>query len=195
MKTLMKTATVAAILSAVSLSTAQAAVMTFSGLTANLVTQANYVEDGITASTTSGAFWGFPSGGELHFDPSGFTNSTYDFTMASPFSLISFDVSCCSDAGAVANLTAFNASNAVINTLSVSAASNGTQTFTGWTGISRLRIVNTVAHFGIDNLTLTPTAVSSAVPEPATWATMLSGFGLMGFGMRRRNQAVSVRYA
>lgn len=28
-------------------------------------------------------------------------------------------------------------------------------------------------------------SVSSAVPEPATWAMMLLGFGLVGFGMRR----------
>ncbi len=34
-------------------------------------------------------------------------------------------------------------------------------------------------------LTITP---SSAVPEPAAWAMMLFGFGLVGFGMRRRPQ-------
>ncbi len=41
--------------------------------------------------------------------------------------------------------------------------------------------------------------VSGAVPEPATWAMMLTGFGLVGAGMRRRrsstNTKVSVRYA
>ena len=30
------------------------------------------------------------------------------------------------------------------------------------------------------------TAISSAVPEPATWAMMLFGFGAIGFSMRRR---------
>jgi hypothetical protein len=36
------------------------------------------------------------------------------------------------------------------------------------------------------NLTFTP----SAVPEPATWAMMVGGFGLVGFGLRRRRGQV-----
>lgn len=36
----------------------------------------------------------------------------------------------------------------------------------------------------------------AAVPEPATWAMMLAGFGLVGFGLRRRAKPmVSVTYA
>jgi hypothetical protein len=43
------------------------------------------------------------------------------------------------------------------------------------------------------NLTFTPTP---SVPEPATWAMMLLGFGAVGFGMRRRNkQQTRVRFA
>jgi len=38
------------------------------------------------------------------------------------------------------------------------------------------------------------TASVSAVPEPATWAMMLIGFGAIGFAMRRRN-AVKTRVA
>ncbi|WEK41727.1 MAG: PEPxxWA-CTERM sorting domain-containing protein [Candidatus Sphingomonas colombiensis] len=36
-------------------------------------------------------------------------------------------------------------------------------------------------------------AVAGAVPEPATWAMMIAGFGLVGAAMRRR--AVKVRFA
>ena len=40
------------------------------------------------------------------------------------------------------------------------------------------------------------TLFSGAVPEPATWAMMLMGFGLMGFGLRNRSKAaVRVTYA
>jgi hypothetical protein len=38
--------------------------------------------------------------------------------------------------------------------------------------------------FEIDNI-----VVNSAVPEPATWAMMLLGFGAIGFSMRRRRAA------
>lgn len=35
----------------------------------------------------------------------------------------------------------------------------------------------------------------AAVPEPATWAMMIAGFGLAGAAMRRRNVRTSVSYA
>jgi len=35
----------------------------------------------------------------------------------------------------------------------------------------------------------------SAVPEPATWAMMLLGFGMVGFAMRKRNVRTTVGYA
>ncbi len=33
-----------------------------------------------------------------------------------------------------------------------------------------------------------------AVPEPATWAMMLLGFGVVGFALRRRRQTTTVRF-
>nr|WP_281377769.1 PEPxxWA-CTERM sorting domain-containing protein [Sphingobium subterraneum] len=35
----------------------------------------------------------------------------------------------------------------------------------------------------------------SAVPEPSTWAMMLSGFGLIGSLLRRSKRSVTVRFA
>ena len=43
---------------------------------------------------------------------------------------------------------------------------------------------------------LGPNLTISAVPEPATWAMMLAGFGMIGFGLRRRvKQKVRVAFA
>ena len=38
-------------------------------------------------------------------------------------------------------------------------------------------------------------AVGGAVPEPATWAMMLAGFGLTGAALRRRRQQATVTFA
>lgn len=38
-------------------------------------------------------------------------------------------------------------------------------------------------------------ATVAAVPEPATWALMLTGFGMVGCAMRRRKARTSVRFA
>ena len=38
-------------------------------------------------------------------------------------------------------------------------------------------------------VTASSSPVAAAVPEPATWAMMLIGFGAAGFGMRRRTRA------
>ena len=47
------------------------------------------------------------------------------------------------------------------------------------------------------NFTFTSNAatISSAVPEPATWAMMTLGFGAMGFAMRRKKVSTRVRFA
>jgi hypothetical protein len=45
---------------------------------------------------------------------------------------------------------------------------------------------------GLDNIAfdVRATAVAAAVPEPASWAMMISGFGLVGGALRRRRQPV-----
>ena len=48
---------------------------------------------------------------------------------------------------------------------------------------------------GDGTLTITRDAVTSAVPEPATWAMMLGGFGLVGGAMRYRRRQTRISYA
>ncbi|MDB5585019.1 MAG: hypothetical protein JWR80_10195 [Bradyrhizobium sp.] len=68
--------------------------------------------------------------------------------------------------------------------------------------------VNSAGPFGLklEDFPDTPGAVASdaffrnlsvsAVPESSTWAMMLAGFGVIGFGLRRRRrETVSVTYA
>ena len=55
---------------------------------------------------------------------------------------------------------------------------------------SSLRLTSGTNAFEIDNV-----AVNSAVPEPATWAMMLLGFGAVGFSARRRRSLVLARAA
>lgn len=40
----------------------------------------------------------------------------------------------------------------------------------------------------------TITQATAAVPEPATWAAMLMGFGAVGFAMRRRKPDIRIAY-
>ena len=49
----------------------------------------------------------------------------------------------------------------------------------------------TVSAFG----PATSSAATAAVPEPATWAMMMLGFGGMGFAMRRKRISTRIRFA
>lgn len=164
--------------------TANAATMTFVGIPDGSLFQATYVEDGITATSPGGRFFGFPDAGELHLDQETFAdNNIYDFTFAGgAFDLVSLDISS-NGAGAIGNLTAFDGADNIIAMTTFSADALGTITFTGLNGITRLRLVDTVQHFSIDNLVLNG---SNAIPEPASWALLISGFGLLGAAIRFR---------
>lgn len=50
----------------------------------------------------------------------------------------------------------------------------------------------TAGQTGFDNITI-GSAVAGGVPEPASWAMMIGGFGLAGFAKRRRVRASEAR--
>ena len=72
-----------------------------------------------------------------------------------------------------------------------SPVTTNTATFAGIGDITRFTFRNASSAAQFDNLTLT--SVAGVVPEPATWAMMLGGVGLIGGTMRRRS--AKVRYA
>lgn len=77
--------------------------------------------------------------------------------------------------------------------------------FTQYGGPDLFTVVNNkpVFNFGTFSLssitsgpaTITISAATAAVPEPAAWALMVLGFGAIGAAMRRREQRTRVRFA
>jgi len=160
---------------------ASAEVVTFTNVPYDVspTSMTTYVENGVTVTSLEGSFWAYPNPGELHFDPEGFGNKTFDFTYAGgAFDVLSFDITF-AESDFVALLEGFDQSGDLLNSLAISN-SLGTQSVTGFDGIYTLRIGNFGSHVSIDNFT-----ISAAVPEPATWVTMLLGFGLAGAALRR----------
>lgn len=67
----------------------------------------------------------------------------------------------------------------------ISTSGSGTFTFSTLDPDAKIHITNLVSqHSGLQ--------LSGPVPEPATWAMMLAGFGLVGTAMRRRSVQASV---
>lgn len=95
-------------------------------------------------------------------------------------------------------LTATDASGTVTTALVNPTTSSfvGFVSTTGLTGLTARATTGTASYWAtVNNLTLGG-ATANAVPEPATWAMMMLGFGAMGAAMRRRPKvATRIRYA
>lgn len=87
--------------------------------------------------------------------------------------------------------------NGVTLLSTVNAATNGQNTLTfaapNITSIA-VRPGSFNDWVGVDNIRFTQVGVGGAVPEPASWAMMLLGFGAMGVAVRRARR-VTVSYA
>jgi hypothetical protein len=122
------------------------------------------------------------------------------YTFAAPVSSFQFDWG---SIDAYNTLTINGTSQAIIvpgsnfinpaNGDQIAAGTNGRFTVTGTAGelFTSVTFSSTGNSFEVDNL-----AVGGAVPEPATWAMMMLGFGGLGFAMRRKPKAaMRIRYA
>jgi len=81
--------------------------------------------------------------------------------------------------------------NAAANRSQVSALIDGLSIGVGDTFALRWTIADsnpalTEDGLAVDDLTITASTAIAAVPEPATWAMMIGGFGLAGAALRRR---------
>jgi hypothetical protein len=153
---------------------------------------------GVTIQATDdGSTWGGLTNGDpgnwdlqgtngANFSGFNGNSSTMSLLFASTITNISLDASRANGSvdGAITLFGYLNVSLTATNSVTFGAV-NSWSTL-GLTGLfDRVTITGTGTDyhpFGIDNLNFT---VGGAVPEPATWAMMLLGFGGIGMAMRR----------
>jgi hypothetical protein len=115
---------------------------------------------------------------------------TFDIQNGGLFSLTSLDVAKTftgNDLPVTLTLTATGVNGVVTTTIFVEARPAeifSTFQFEGFVNISSLTITGGQQYpeFAIDNVILSP----APVPEPATWATLIAGLGIIGSAVRRR---------
>jgi hypothetical protein len=82
-------------------------------------------------------------------------------------------------------------SGAVLGKITVSAAAAGYTIELNQAGVDAIN----AAYAGVGPFTVGARLTASPVPEPAAWALLLGGFGLMGGALRTRRRRMTVRYA
>lgn len=153
-----------------------------------------YVEKGMRFAMANGAsFFVWGTGASGNADPGGATltpNAYGDLVLTSvggsSFDLASFDVADRLNNGSggpmLYSYTTRTGSGGGLFNLDLVP---GLQTVTlNLTDLTRFTIQTTAPGIQLDNVRFTPGA--SGVPEPASWALMISGFGLVGGALRGR---------
>ena len=141
-----------------------------------------------------GGFSGTPSNGTVMLLNDRDTQIFVQSEIGALFSLLSVDVGPATGTGAALGLTISGYLDGVLTKTIEITFKGGFETWDA----SSLGMVDRVVFDGIDgrggfvldNLVLA-TPAPGAVPEPATWAMMLLGFGAIGFQARRTKRALA----
>lgn len=160
----------------------------------------SYTEDGFTVSAPAGQYVQSTqdgSGDQLSLLTGAFnTTQAALLTITGPslFRFTSFDAKLGSGPAASFTITGYEGSTQAFTYGGAVPSTNIYATYANafTANIDRLTIgTNSDLQFFVDNLTFGPAVTSGAVPEPATWAMMIAGFGLVGGAMRRRSIKVA----
>ncbi len=161
----------------------------------------SYTESGYQIAVSSGdVFVGQSYGNpvpDLFMGPFyGSAESTLTLTaLGSTFSFGGFDLSANGN-DAIYTITGTLGGNTVFQYSGSDTAINFFSTIAGAAGTVdtvRLDLTATGTSLNLDNIVVN--AVQSDVPEPASWAMMLAGFGAIGGAIRRRRITARVRFA
>ena len=177
---------------------ATAATITFGGAGQGQLN--TYSEAGFTIARTSGDVSTGAGSGNPAPSLFGFDGGTFQVTGAGLFTFGGFD----GGSGALSSQTqTFNVVGllggvSLFNTTYTRNGAFGFQTFASNSAASIDRLVFNLSStngtsYNVDNIVVN--GIAAAVPEPATWAMMLVGFGLAGSAMRRRKTIGRISYA
>ena len=137
-----------------------------------------------TPNDTSNTFVAFGGGNQ----PSGLASASFSTVLNQIYSVM-FDYGALGGGTEPLVLTVAGQTftfNPIADNSLVTTFQNGQFDFIGNGGLTSLVITSG----GVDNVDaiVDNIAVTTAVPEPSTWAMMLFGFGAIGFSMRRRRR-------
>lgn len=184
---------------------ASAALITFDDLGTNAFTAIPNSYQGFTWD-----YWASING--ANYGPSGYANgvvsggnsacacasdfgqATQSISSASSFTLGSGYFTSAWNDGATLSVVGLSGATTLFSTTATLNTSGPSLLNFNWSGIDKVTFAITGGtpsalpgggdYFALDNLTIT-----SDVPEPASWAMMIGGFGLVGAAMRRRRTA------
>ncbi len=144
------------------------------------------VETGAASEGTRSAFFG----------PIGSTGGIFQTLMTTVGSLYSYSFTLANLGGTPSSFNASIGGTSVLSLTNPGAFAytvySGTFTATSAATALRFTFQQDPSFFRLDAISVS--MISGAVPEPAAWAMMIGGFGLVGASLRRRRTKVTVSY-